>query len=122
MNRESSKRDLEILMDEAFKAKIRILIGTCGTSGTDSAVDWTRDIAIEVARNLGITPKIACLYSEQTPSDLVSKNRQGKITPLPPKCPVTDEALESCEHIIALMGPEPYIAALHAGAPTCLAH
>src|SRR5260221_7563633 len=69
MNRESVKRDLEILMDEAFKAKIPILIGTCGTSGTDSGVDWTRDIAIEVARNLGITPKIACLYREQTPSD-----------------------------------------------------
>src|SRR5712671_6716447 len=51
MNRESIKRDLEILMDEAFKAKIPILIGTCGTSGTDAGVDWTRDIAIEVARN-----------------------------------------------------------------------
>ena len=120
MNRESIKRDLEILMDEAFKAKIPILIGTCGTSGTDSGVDWTRDIAIEVARNLGITPKIACLYSEQTPSDLVSKNRQGKITPLPPMGPVTDEVLKSCEHIVALMGPEPYIAALQAGADIVL--
>src|ERR1700736_5414020 len=120
MNRESIKRDLEILMAEAHTAKIPILIGTCGTSGTDSGVDWTRDIAIEVARNLGITPKIACLYSEQTPADLVSKNRQGKITPLPPMGPVTDEVLESCEHIVALMGAEPYIAALQAGADIVL--
>src|SRR5258707_4217589 len=120
MNRESIKRDLEMLMDEAFRAKIPVLIGTCGASGTDSGVDWTRDIAIEVARNLGITPKIACLYSEQTPADLVSKNGQGKITPLPPMGPVTDEVLESCEHIVALMGPEPYIAALQAGADIVL--
>src|ERR1700730_644411 len=84
MNRESIKRDLDILMDEAFKAKIPLLIGTCGTSGTDAGVDWTRDIAIEVARDLGITPKIACLYSEQSPADLVSKNRQGQKNPLPP--------------------------------------
>ena len=35
MNRESIKRDLDILMDEAFRAKIPLLIGTCGTSGTD---------------------------------------------------------------------------------------
>ncbi len=116
MNRESIKRDLDILMDEAFKAKIPLLIGTCGTSGTDSGVDWTRDIAIEAARDLGITPKIACLYSEQTAADLVSKNRQGKITPLPPMGPVTTEVLESCEHIVALMGAEPYMAALQAGA------
>src|SRR4030088_140130 len=120
MNRESIKRDLDILMDEAFKANIPLLIGTCGTAGTDSGVDWTRDIAIEAARDLGITPKIACLYSEQTAADLVSKNREGKITPLPPLGPVTDEVLESCEHIVALMGPEPYIAALQAGADIVL--
>ena len=116
MNRESLKRDLEILMDEAFKAKIPLLVGTCGTCGTDAGVDWTRDITIEVARELGITPKIACLYSEQKPADLVAKNRQGKITPLAPLGPVTDEVLESCDHIVALMGPEPYIAAVWAGA------
>jgi len=120
MNRESIKRDLEILMDEAAKAKIPLLVGTCGTAGTDSGVDWTRDIAVEVAGILGIKPKIACLYSEQRPVDLVAKNQQGKITPLPPLGPVTDEVLESCEHIVALMGPEPYIAALEAGADIVL--
>jgi hypothetical protein len=120
MNRESIKRDLDILMDEAFRAKIPLLIGTCGTSGTDSGVDWTRDIAVEVARDLGIRPKIACLYSEQTAADLVAKNRQGKITPLSPLGPVTDEALESCEHIVALMGAEPYMPALQGGADVIL--
>src|ERR1700736_3475888 len=99
MNREAIERDLSILMDEAFKAKIPLLIGTCGTSGTDSGVDWTRDIAIEVAGDLRIEPKIACLYSEQNPADLVLKNQQGRITPLPPLDPATDKLLESCEHI-----------------------
>ena len=120
MNRESIKKDLEILMDEAAKANIPLLVGTCGTSGTDSGVDWTRDIAVEVAGILGITPKIACLYSEQRPADLVEKNAHGKITPLPPLGPVTNEVLESCEHIVALMGPEPYIAALKGGAAIIL--
>jgi len=120
MNRESVKRDLEILMAEAHKAKIPVLVGTCGTSGTDAGVDWTRDIAVEVAHELGITPKIACLYSEQKPADLVQKNREGKISPLPPHGPATDEIIESCEHIVALMGPEPYIDALKAGADVVL--
>jgi hypothetical protein len=120
MNRESIKRDLEVLMDEAHKARIPILIGSCGTSGTDSGVDWTRDIAVEVARELGIAPKIACLYSEQDPADLVARDRRGEITPLPPLGPVSDETLLACEHIVALMGPEPYIAALEAGADLVL--
>src|ERR1700737_1051100 len=74
MNRESIKRDLEILLGEAFQAKIPLPLGPCGTSGTDSGGDWTRDIAIEVAADLRIEPKIACLYSEQNPADLVLKN------------------------------------------------
>jgi Acyclic terpene utilisation family protein AtuA len=116
MNREAIKHDLEVLISEANRAGIPLLVGTCGTSGTDAGVDWTRDIAIEVAGELGITPKIACLYSEQTPAELARRNRQGKITPLPPLEPITDSALESCEHIVALMGPEPYMAAIAAGA------
>src|SRR3977135_3821448 len=53
MNRESIKHDLEILMSEANRAGIPLLVGTCGTSGTDAGVDWTRDIAIAVARDVG---------------------------------------------------------------------
>src|SRR6266404_6843467 len=49
MNRESIKHDLEVLMSEANRAGIPLLVGTCGSSGTDAGVDWTRDIAIEVA-------------------------------------------------------------------------
>jgi hypothetical protein len=120
MNRESIKRDLKILMGEAHAAKIPLLVGTCGTSGTDAGVDWTRDIAREVAAELGIAPKITCLYSEQRPDALIAKNREGKITPLPPHGPVSDADLRSCAHIVALMGPEPYIAALQAGADIVL--
>ena len=120
MNRESLKRDLEILMDEAHRAKIPLLVGTCGTSGTDAGVDWTRDIVIEVAGELGITPKIACLYSEQKPADLIEKNQKGKITPLAPLGPISDDDLASCAHIVALMGPEPYIAAIQGGADIVL--
>ena len=78
------------------------------------------DIAIEVAGELGIRPKIACLYSEQQPAILTAKNAEGKISPLAPFGPVTDETLESCQHIVALMGAEPYIEALRAGADIVL--
>lgn len=120
MNRESIKRDLEILIDEAARAGIPLLVGSCGTSGTDAGVDWTRDIAIEIAGALKITPRITSLYSEQTSSALKVKLRQGRITPLAPLGPLSEEVLDSCSHIVALMGPEPYIAALEGGADIVL--
>jgi hypothetical protein len=83
-------------------------------------VDWTRDIAIEIANELRIHPKIACLYSEQKASHLIKKNEEGKITPLPPLGPATNELISSCDHIVALMGPEPYMAAIEAGADIVL--
>jgi Acyclic terpene utilisation family protein AtuA len=116
MNKDAIRRDMEVLMAAANKAGIPILVGTCGTCGADAAVDWTRDIVIEVANALQIRPKIACLYSEQTAERLKIKNRQGKITALPPLDAVTDDTLDACDHIVALMGPEPYIRALQGGA------
>jgi hypothetical protein len=116
MNREAIKRDLLVLMAAAHAGKIPLLVGSCGTSGADAAVDWTCDIAMGVARELGISPRIACVYSEQDPEVLIRKNQAGLVDALAPLGPVTDGLLRSCEHIVALMGPEPYISALSNGA------
>lgn len=120
MNREAIKGDLLLLMRVAHEAAIPLLIGSCGTAGTDFGVDWTRDIAIEAAGELGVSPRIACLYSEQSADELKRRNAQGRIHPLPPLGALDDATLEACSHIVALMGPEPYIAALQAGADIVL--
>ncbi|HEY1447775.1 MAG TPA: acyclic terpene utilization AtuA family protein, partial [Caulobacteraceae bacterium] len=120
MNREAIRRDLEVLMAAAMPARIPILIGSCGTSGTDAGVDWTADIAVEVAKAIGITPKIALLYSEQTHATILARNAAGKVRPLAPAGLLTDLTIAACEHIVALMGPEPYMAALEQGADIVL--
>ena len=119
-NREAIRRDLEILMAAAHQARIPILIGSCGTSGTDAGVDWTADIVVEVASSLGISPKIALLYSEQDRSTIVAKNAAGKVRPLPPAGPLANATIAACRHIVALMGAEPYMAALEQGADIVL--
>lgn len=119
-NREAVKRDLTILMLAQAKAKIPIMIGSCGQSGGDSGLNWTRDIALEIAREHNLTPKIAVLYSEQDKATLKAKNADGKIKPLPPLGALDDATIDSCEHIVAAMGPEPYIAALQSGADIVL--
>lgn len=119
-NRGSVKRDLLILMKAGAEAGIPVIIGTAGQAGGDLNVDWTRDIAIEVAHELGISPKIALLYSEQSKAVLKRKNAQGRIRALPPLDALDDATIDACDHIVAAMGPEPFMAALKEGADVIL--
>ena len=119
-SRDSIKHDLSILMRAQAKAGIPLLIGSCGTSGCDQALEWTRDIALEIAREHGLTPRIAVLYSEQPAELMAQKAEQGKVTPLAPMQDCDPARFRACDHVVALMGPEPYIAALEAGADIVL--
>lgn len=119
-SRDSIKHDLSILMRAQAKAGIPLLIGSCGTSGCDQALEWTRDVALEIAQEHGLKPRIALLYSEQSPARMVEKQKAGKISPLAPMKEGDPAPFTECDHIVALMGPEPYIAALEAGADIVL--
>jgi Acyclic terpene utilisation family protein AtuA len=118
--REAVKRDLMVLMEAQAKAQIPLLVGSCGTSGCDAAVDWTVEIAQEVAGELRIAPRIAAVYSEQSRSAVKKKNTAGRVRALEPSVPLTDTVIDACDHIVALMGPEPYIWALREGADIVL--
>lgn len=120
MPREAIRSELLIVMKAAHDAGIPLLVGSCGTCGTDSGVDWVCDIAVEVADELGIQPKIALLYSEIDRELLKGRNAEGKVKPLPPMGDLPDATIDACDHIVALMGPEPYIRALEQGADIVL--
>ena len=115
------QRDLELLMAARAEAGVPLLIGSCGSSGADMAVDWTLEIVRDVARAQGRPLRVAMLYSEQDRSVLRAKAAAGAIRPLAPAAAITDADLDACEHIVALMGPEPFIAAVEGGADIVLA-
>ncbi|WP_212742889.1 acyclic terpene utilization AtuA family protein [Sphingomonas sp. 2SG] len=114
-SRAAVKADLAILMQAQHDSGLPLLIGSCGTSGCDMALDWTAQIASEIAAERGLSPQIALLYSEQDAAVLDQKASQGKVGALAPMNGVPP-AFADCDHIVALMGSEPYIAALEAGA------
>ncbi len=114
-------RDLRILLRAAAGAGIPLIVGSCGTSGTDSGVDWVAAITDQVLREEGLDLRVARVYSEQTAAALKERLNQGRIHPLPPMGDLDAATLDDCSHIVGMMGHEPFVAALAAGADVVLA-
>ncbi|WP_432826234.1 acyclic terpene utilization AtuA family protein [Dactylosporangium sp. CA-092794] len=114
-------RDLRVLLRAAATAGIPLIVGSCGTSGTDSGVDWVAGIAREILAEEGLALRVATIYSEQQAADLKEQLGRGRVHPLPPAGELDSATLESCRHIVAMMGHEPIAEALAAGADVVLA-
>jgi hypothetical protein len=113
--------DLTTVLPAAAAAGIPVVIGSCGTAGTDAGVEWVHDIAAEVVAAAGLRPRVARIYSEQSADHLESLRRAGRIRALEPAGDLTAETLRSCSHIVGLMGHEPIADALARGADLVLA-
>jgi hypothetical protein len=114
-------RDLEAILPLAAAAEIPVVIGSCGTSGTDAGVEWVHDIAAEIAAPAGLTLTVARIYSEQDAGHLETLCLAERIHPLEPAGALRAATLRSCRHIVGLMGHEPIAVALADGAELVLA-
>lgn len=112
--------DLEIVLRAAKAARIPVIIGSCGTGGTDAGVDWVYEITEQIAAAEGLALTIARIYSEQRAEALCDLLAEGKTEPLAPSAPLTAEMLRRCSHIVGVMGHEPILAALAGGADVVL--
>src|SRR5215469_11235751 len=65
------RQDLRLLLAAAVKADIPLIVGSCGTSGTDSGVDWVAGIVSEICAEDGHDLTVARIYSEQHADQLV---------------------------------------------------
>ncbi|MFI7549244.1 acyclic terpene utilization AtuA family protein [Micromonospora sediminimaris] len=110
-------RDLRLLLRAAATAGIPLIVGSCGTSGTDAGVDWVAGITREILAAEGLELRLATIYSSQQAADL----DLDRIRPLPPAGDLDRVTLDSCTNIVGMMGHEPIAAALTAGADVVLA-
>ncbi|XRQ08927.1 acyclic terpene utilization AtuA family protein [Actinomadura welshii] len=113
--------DLRILLRAAAGRGIPLIVGSCGTSGTDSGVDWVAGIAAGILREEDLDLKVARIYSEQTAAGLKGRLKEGRIHPLAPAGDLDAATLDDCTHIVGMMGHEPIAEALLAGADVVLA-
>ena len=120
-SREGTKRDLRLMLRGRDKLGVPVIVGSCGFGGGDAGVDWMRDIALEIAREEGLSFRMALVRSEQDKEYLKRRYREGRITPLNPAPPISEEVIDRSEHIVGMMGHEPIAAAIEKGAQVVLA-
>ena len=119
--RSSTKIEWKGLIAAARDAGCPLAIGTAGTCGTDSTVDWLLDITRECLAELALTAKIATLKSQQSPSVVAKAWADGRVTALPGAPEIDAGTIENCTHIVALAGAEQMAAAIATGADIIIA-
>ena len=119
--RQAVKRDMKLMLQAARSHSIPLLIGSAGTAGADLNLQWTADVLLEIAREEGLHFRLALVHAEQDKEYLKAKLRQGKIRPLHPAPPISEEVIDRASHIVGMMGTEPYLRAIEEGAHVVLA-
>jgi hypothetical protein len=118
---EAIAADLRIMLTKAIPAGIPVLVGSAGTSGTDTGVDWVADMVETIAREQGLVIRLARIYSELDRAAVHRAHDDCRVDPLAPSDAITHELIDRCDHIVGLLGAEPFVDALDAGADVVVA-
>ena len=114
------KRDMRLMMLGRQQVGVPLIIGSCGFAGGDAGVDWMVDIVQEIARDEGLTVRLATIRSEQDKAYLKRCLRDGRITALHPAPPISEEVIDRSAHIVGMMGHAPIAHAIDLGAEIVL--
>jgi hypothetical protein len=120
-SRLSVKRDLRLMLIAAVAAKIPCIIGTSGGAGGEPHLQDTAALVREIAREEGLSFKMALIHSEQDKASLIERVQSGHSRPLGKMAPLDQDTIERAERIVGMMGPEPFVRALDGGAQVILA-
>ena len=115
------KRDLTYLLRAALSRRIPLLIGTAGGSGARPHLNWCREIILEVAREEGLSFRMAVIPADISKSYLLEALAAGKVRPLGPAPELQEAEVAASTYLVAQMGAEPLMAALEGGADVVLA-
>ena len=120
-SRAAIKAEWKSLMIARKKANVPLVIGSCGTCGTNGMVDWMENITIELAEELNQNIKIAKLYCQQEKNFIKKKFQLSKIFPLNPAPMLNDQLIDEMTNIVALAGAEQIQECINTGAEIILA-
>jgi hypothetical protein len=119
--RAAVKRDLRLMVKGARRQGIPLILGSAGTAGGDPHVDWLEAILCEIAAEERLTFKLAVTRAEQRRETVERLFNAGRVLPLENAPALDADVIARSRRIVGLMGAEPFIEALAAGANVVLA-
>lgn len=110
--------DLEIMLVEARKLGVPMIIGSAGDTGTNSKVDMYVEIIKDLAKKHKLPKfKLGYFYSEVDKEYLFKKIEAGvEIEGLDGRANLTKAELEKTDRIVGVAGVHPYLKLLEMGA------
>lgn len=119
---EWERHDLEIMLVEARKKKVPMIVGSCSTTGTDRGVNLYADIIRAAAKDHKLEPfRMATIYSQLDKELLKKRIAQGKCERLGADFDLTEEVVDATSNVTATMGVEQVIQALENQADVIIA-
>jgi hypothetical protein len=115
------RRDLRLMLNASVRAGIPLVIGTCGGAGGAPHLDLVAAMTREIAREDGLHFRMALIQAEQDNVSVKRRVAAGRVKPLARQPVLTPETIDRSARIVAMMGPEPFMAALDGGAQVVLA-
>lgn len=120
-SRDAVKRDLRILLLGSRAKNIPLLVGSAGGSGGNWNLGWTLDIVKEIAAEEKLNFTLASIQAEPDRELLVERFRNGRVRALAHAPEISESTFIDTHRIVAMMGAEPFIQALEAGADVIIA-
>ncbi|MCL2353679.1 MAG: DUF1446 domain-containing protein, partial [Defluviitaleaceae bacterium] len=114
-DRGAVKRDLEYMLEAGCKEGIPVIIGSAGGAGADSHLAWNVDIVKEIAREKGLTMKMAIISSQIDTNMVLQSLEAGKLKAMTAAPVPNVDDIQNSTNIVAQMGEAPFIKALDAG-------
>ncbi|MEG0944488.1 MAG: acyclic terpene utilization AtuA family protein [Angelakisella sp.] len=118
VSRTACKKDLLRLIEGGNRLGIPVIIGSAGGSGGKSHVQWTLSIIDEIFAENDLKPmKQAVIWADIPKDEILYRLHRGEVTPLGAAVPpLTEQALDETNGVVAQMGIEPVLKALEGGA------
>ncbi|MFE4911329.1 acyclic terpene utilization AtuA family protein [Streptomyces sp. NPDC056652] len=120
LSAEAVVRDLRLLLKARQELGVPLIIGSCGTSGRDTGVDWTAGLLRRIAAEEGLRFTLGLIYSDQPADRLQELWDAGRVRALP-HAPAVDRDTFGLGPVVAMMGVEPIQRALREGCDVILA-
>lgn len=119
--RTACMRDLRLSLRLARQLGVPLMIGSCNGAGIDQGVDTVAEWVREIAREDGHRLRLARIYAEPDRAVLKQRLADGRMHALNGAPEISAATFDRSEHVVAMMGAEPFQRALDEGADVVLA-